>query len=265
MTAPAAVDLEGVGKRFGEGTGAVQAVTDIDLTVAAGEFVSLIGPSGCGKSTLLRIVAEPHRAERGHGDWSTASRRGRRGWTRTTASPSSRPGCSSGGRCRATWSCRSGCTAVARRSGAARRSSCSSSSDWPTSPSTARASSRAACSSASRSPARSRAAGAAADGRALRRARRDDARAHAVRADPDLRGDGRGGRLRHALDPRGRVPLRPRGGDVAAPGAHHRDRRRPARRPRRGRPRGRAVLRRDHRGPRGAARALRRSPTRAAA
>jgi NitT/TauT family transport system ATP-binding protein len=35
----------------------VQAVTDIDLTVAAGEFVSLIGPSGCGKSTLLRIVA----------------------------------------------------------------------------------------------------------------------------------------------------------------------------------------------------------------
>jgi NitT/TauT family transport system ATP-binding protein len=53
----AAVTLEGVGKRFGDGPGAVQAVTDIDLTVAAGEFVSLIGPSGCGKSTLLRIVA----------------------------------------------------------------------------------------------------------------------------------------------------------------------------------------------------------------
>jgi NitT/TauT family transport system ATP-binding protein len=57
LTTPAAVTLEGIGKRFGEGTGAVQAVTDIDLTVAAGEFVSLIGPSGCGKSTLLRIVA----------------------------------------------------------------------------------------------------------------------------------------------------------------------------------------------------------------
>jgi NitT/TauT family transport system ATP-binding protein len=53
----AAVALEGVSKRFGDGPGAVQAVTDIDLTVAAGEFVSLIGPSGCGKSTLLRIVA----------------------------------------------------------------------------------------------------------------------------------------------------------------------------------------------------------------
>jgi NitT/TauT family transport system ATP-binding protein len=57
VTAPAAVTLEGIGKRFGEGPAAVQAVTGIDLTVAASEFVSLIGPSGCGKSTLLRIVA----------------------------------------------------------------------------------------------------------------------------------------------------------------------------------------------------------------
>jgi NitT/TauT family transport system ATP-binding protein len=52
-----AVMLEGVGKRFGEGPRATEAVTAIDLTVAAGEFVSLIGPSGCGKSTLLRIIA----------------------------------------------------------------------------------------------------------------------------------------------------------------------------------------------------------------
>jgi NitT/TauT family transport system ATP-binding protein len=54
---PPAVALEGVGKRFGDGATAVQALTGIDLTVAAGEFVALIGPSGCGKSTLLRIVA----------------------------------------------------------------------------------------------------------------------------------------------------------------------------------------------------------------
>jgi len=54
---PPAVALEGLGKRFGEGATAVHAVTGIDLTVGAGEFVSLIGPSGCGKSTLLRIVA----------------------------------------------------------------------------------------------------------------------------------------------------------------------------------------------------------------
>jgi NitT/TauT family transport system ATP-binding protein len=57
MSTPAAVTLERVGKRFGEGPAAVQALTNIDLGVAAGEFVSLIGPSGCGKSTLLRIVA----------------------------------------------------------------------------------------------------------------------------------------------------------------------------------------------------------------
>jgi NitT/TauT family transport system ATP-binding protein len=54
---PPAVALEGLDKRFGEGPTAVQALTGIDLTVGAGEFVSLIGPSGCGKSTLLRIVA----------------------------------------------------------------------------------------------------------------------------------------------------------------------------------------------------------------
>jgi NitT/TauT family transport system ATP-binding protein len=54
---PPAVALEGLGKRFGDGPTAVQALTEIDLTVGAGEFVSLIGPSGCGKSTLLRIVA----------------------------------------------------------------------------------------------------------------------------------------------------------------------------------------------------------------
>ncbi|MFE3188108.1 ABC transporter ATP-binding protein [Nocardia sp. NPDC059240] len=51
-----AVELRGVDKTFT--AGAVTALQDIDLTVAAGEFVSLIGPSGCGKSTLLRIVAD---------------------------------------------------------------------------------------------------------------------------------------------------------------------------------------------------------------
>lgn len=51
-----AVELRDVGKIFT--AGAVTALEDVRLTVAAGEFVSLIGPSGCGKSTLLRIVAD---------------------------------------------------------------------------------------------------------------------------------------------------------------------------------------------------------------
>jgi ABC-type nitrate/sulfonate/bicarbonate transport system ATPase subunit len=36
----------------------VVALQDINLTVAAGDFVALIGPSGCGKTTLLRAIAD---------------------------------------------------------------------------------------------------------------------------------------------------------------------------------------------------------------
>jgi NitT/TauT family transport system ATP-binding protein len=53
-----AVEVRAVTKTFNPGTPKqVDALVDIDLDVASGEFVSLIGPSGCGKSTLLRLVA----------------------------------------------------------------------------------------------------------------------------------------------------------------------------------------------------------------
>ncbi|CAN5491483.1 ABC transporter ATP-binding protein [soil metagenome] len=55
---PAAIDVVGVDRVFGRGKRAVTALTEAELSVAAGEFVSLIGPSGCGKSTLLRLVAD---------------------------------------------------------------------------------------------------------------------------------------------------------------------------------------------------------------
>ncbi|MDT8855484.1 sn-glycerol-3-phosphate ABC transporter ATP-binding protein UgpC [Paracoccaceae bacterium Fryx2] len=49
----AEVRLSGVNKFYG----AQQALFDIDLEVANGEFVVFVGPSGCGKSTLLRCIA----------------------------------------------------------------------------------------------------------------------------------------------------------------------------------------------------------------
>ncbi|XVU22370.1 ABC transporter ATP-binding protein [Actinoplanes sp. CA-054009] len=54
-----AVVVKEVTKTFNQGrTDEVTALSEVDLTVGDGEFVSLIGPSGCGKSTLLRLIAD---------------------------------------------------------------------------------------------------------------------------------------------------------------------------------------------------------------
>jgi thiamine transport system ATP-binding protein len=60
-----ALRIDGVGVRYG----AVEAVSEVDLTVADGEVVALLGPSGCGKSTLLRAVAGLERPSAGVVAW----------------------------------------------------------------------------------------------------------------------------------------------------------------------------------------------------
>jgi NitT/TauT family transport system ATP-binding protein len=52
-----AIELDRVGMTYETGSGPVEALRDITLSVGQGEFISLVGPSGCGKSTLLRVIA----------------------------------------------------------------------------------------------------------------------------------------------------------------------------------------------------------------
>src|SRR6266702_6960504 len=61
----ARLDIRNVSKSFVVNGATVEALKDVSLDVAAGEFVVLLGPSGCGKSTLLRLVAGLDRDFRG--------------------------------------------------------------------------------------------------------------------------------------------------------------------------------------------------------
>jgi NitT/TauT family transport system ATP-binding protein len=64
------IELRGVSKVYQGGT---VALSDVDLTIGHGEFVSLLGPSGCGKSTLLRLIAGLGAVTAGSIDWPQAS------------------------------------------------------------------------------------------------------------------------------------------------------------------------------------------------
>jgi len=57
--------LEHISKSFQTSSLNVQALDDVTLHIAEGEFVCLVGPSGCGKSTLLNIIAGLDRPDRG--------------------------------------------------------------------------------------------------------------------------------------------------------------------------------------------------------
>ncbi|PZG53337.1 ABC transporter ATP-binding protein [Spongiactinospora gelatinilytica] len=52
------IEVRGLGKSYiGQDGGVVQALQDVDLTVADNEFLTVLGPSGCGKTTLLKAIA----------------------------------------------------------------------------------------------------------------------------------------------------------------------------------------------------------------
>jgi len=65
------IRIEGLSKRYGTGDAAVDALKEVNMTVAPGEVVGLIGPSGSGKSTLLKClgaVIEPTAGRMALGD-----------------------------------------------------------------------------------------------------------------------------------------------------------------------------------------------------
>jgi NitT/TauT family transport system ATP-binding protein len=60
-----AVDIDHLRIRLGEGKRAFDALEDVSLSIAPGEFVCILGPSGCGKSTLLGALAGHLRPSQG--------------------------------------------------------------------------------------------------------------------------------------------------------------------------------------------------------
>ncbi|WP_101339907.1 ABC transporter ATP-binding protein [Cereibacter azotoformans] len=56
MTSVPLIELERIGRRYGEGEAEVRALDGVDLRIGRGEFVAIMGPSGSGKSTAMNII-----------------------------------------------------------------------------------------------------------------------------------------------------------------------------------------------------------------
>src|SRR5580704_2097025 len=65
MPGALAVSARGISLTFQTADGEVEALSNVDLDIAEGDFVSFIGPSGCGKTTLLRVIADLERPTAG--------------------------------------------------------------------------------------------------------------------------------------------------------------------------------------------------------
>jgi len=65
MAANAVIAAKDLSLTFSTADGPVYALSQVNLEVEAGDFVSFIGPSGCGKTTLLRVIADLEQATSG--------------------------------------------------------------------------------------------------------------------------------------------------------------------------------------------------------
>src|SRR5210317_171436 len=66
MSAPVAIKVDQISKKFGRDNDEVIALDDVSVEIRENEFFTLLGPSGCGKTTLLRLIAGFEHPTAGH-------------------------------------------------------------------------------------------------------------------------------------------------------------------------------------------------------